>query len=76
MDSSNILLALDEQKKWRERRNRVAARIVQIERRRAYLLRELDHARRKASEYASAVSEPTSTPRTVEPTLPSRTLLR
>ncbi|OGS63662.1 MAG: hypothetical protein A3K59_00795 [Euryarchaeota archaeon RBG_19FT_COMBO_69_17] len=55
MDSSRVLLALEEGKKWRERQRRIQERIRQLERRRAYLLRELEHAQKKISEYAGIV---------------------
>lgn len=51
MDPSNVLLALDEQKKWRERRKRLQERIRRLDRRRASLQRELDAVRKKVSEY-------------------------
>lgn len=56
MDSSRVLLALEEGKKWRERQRRIQERIRQLERRRAYLLRELEHAQKKTSEYAGIVT--------------------
>jgi len=76
MDSSGVLLALEEQRKWRDRRKRIEERMRQVDRRRGYLLRELDHARRKLSEYARMLSEPTAGPRTAEQTLPLQSLLR
>jgi chromosome segregation ATPase len=51
MDPSGVLLALEEQKKWRERRERIKERIKQLERRTTYLERELARARKKVSEY-------------------------
>jgi hypothetical protein len=48
----------------------------QVDRRRGYLLRELDHARRKLSEYARMLSGPAAGPRTAEPTFPPQSLLR
>lgn len=51
MDPSGVLLALEEQKKWRERRQRIEERVKQLERRKAYLERELDRTRKKVSEY-------------------------
>lgn len=56
MDPSGVLLALDEQKKWRERQRRIQERINQIERRKGYLLRELEHARKKIAEYTGIVT--------------------
>lgn len=51
MDSSNVLLALEEQKKWRERRKRIQDRIRQLDRRKGSLEKELDTVRRKVSEF-------------------------
>jgi len=51
MDPSGVLLALEERKKWRERRDRIRERIRQLERRKAYLHRELDRVRKKVSQY-------------------------
>ncbi len=51
MDPSNVLLALEEQKKWRERRKRIQERIRQLNRRRASLEKERDTVRKKVSEY-------------------------
>jgi len=51
MDSSNVLLALDEQKKWRERRKRLRDRLRQLERRRSTLRQELEGVRKKILEY-------------------------
>jgi len=51
MDPSSVLLALEEQKKWRERRKRIRDRIRQLGRRRATLRKELDEVRNKILEY-------------------------
>lgn len=51
MDPAGVLLALEERKKWRERRDRIRERIRQLERRKAYLQRELGRVRKKVSEY-------------------------
>lgn len=53
MDPSGVLLALEEQKKWRERKERIQTRVKQLERRRAYLEKELTLVRKKAAEYGS-----------------------
>ena len=50
MDPAGVLLALEERKKWRGRRDRIRERIRQLERRKAYLQRELVRARHKISE--------------------------
>jgi len=52
MDSSSVLLALDEQKKWRERRKRIRDRLRQLERRRTTLRKELEGVRKKILEYS------------------------
>ena len=47
MDSGRILVALQEQEKWRERRARIQARLRSVQARRRYLQRELDVVRRR-----------------------------
>ena len=56
MDSSNVLLAIEEQKKWRERRKRIQDRIRQLDRRRNTLAKELERVRRKVVEYNRLLS--------------------
>jgi len=51
MDSSHVLLALEEQKKWRERRKRIRERIRQLDRRRSVLRKELGGVRNKILEF-------------------------
>src|SRR2546426_11312185 len=51
MDSSNVLLALDEQKKWRERRKRIRDRLRALERRGATLREEREGGREKNLRY-------------------------
>lgn len=50
MDTTHVLLALEEQRKWRERRKRIRERMRQLERRRATLRKELEGVRRKIFE--------------------------
>jgi uncharacterized protein YhaN len=76
MDSSRVLLALEEQRKWRDRRKRLEERLEQIDRRRSYLLRELEHARRKMAEVGKLVTEPMREVRPLEPPVSMRTQLR
>jgi hypothetical protein len=76
MDSSNVLLALEEQKKWRERRTRLEARLEQLARRRAYLARDLDHARKKIGEYAGVAVEARTLPPPAQPSVPTILYLR
>jgi chromosome segregation ATPase len=52
MDPSNVLLALEEQKKWRDRRKRIRERIHQLDRRRSTLRKELGGIRRKILVYS------------------------
>jgi chromosome segregation ATPase len=52
MDSSNVLLALEEQKKWRERRKRIRERIHQLDRRKSTLRNELEGIRKKIVVYS------------------------
>lgn len=58
MDPAGVLLALDERKKWRARRDRIRERIRQLEHRKAYLERELTRVRGKIAEYASLLTTP------------------
>ncbi len=51
MDPSGVLLALEEQKKWRERHKRIRERIRQLDRRRSLLKKELDGVRNKILQY-------------------------
>ncbi len=57
MDPSSVLLTLEEQKKWRERRKRIRDRIRQLERRRNTLRQELDGVRRKILEYSRLLTD-------------------
>ncbi|HLA46451.1 MAG TPA: hypothetical protein VJ207_02640 [Thermoplasmata archaeon] len=50
MHADRVLLALDEQAKWRERKTRVEEHLRQLQSRRRYLWRELELARRKVGE--------------------------
>ncbi|HLE54393.1 MAG TPA: hypothetical protein VI999_04030 [Thermoplasmata archaeon] len=56
MDPSGVLLALEEQKKWRERRKRIEERIKQLGHRKAYLERELGRARKMISDYSAVLT--------------------
>ncbi len=53
MDPSHVLLALQEQTKWRERRKRVEERIRQIQSRKRYFLKELDVARQRVAQFGA-----------------------
>ncbi len=76
MDPSGVLLALEERERWQERLERIEDRIRQLERRRMYLLRELDHARKKVSEYASFLAGRRQPVQTLEPATPPHLFLR
>jgi len=56
MDPSGVLLAIEERKKWRERRERIRNRMKQLERRKAYLHKELERVRKKVTEYNTLLS--------------------
>ena len=47
MNSGRVLVALEEQEKWRDRRTRLQARLRSVQSRRRFLLRELDAVRRR-----------------------------
>lgn len=74
MDPSSVLLALEEQKKWRERRKRIRDRIRQLDRRRATLRKELDGVRDKILGYFRILADQHQGTRTVvlSPTTPGR----
>lgn len=76
MDSSSVLLALDEREKWRARRKRIMERLRQIERRKAHLVRDLEVARKKIADYERLIGEPAGHSSTAEPVLSSQNLLR
>jgi len=56
MDSGHVLMALEEQGKWRERRKRLEERIRQIQSRKRYFARELETARGKASQFGALLA--------------------
>src|SRR5439155_21000637 len=55
MDSGRVLLALEEQEKWRERRKRVEERLRQIQSRKRYFARELEAVRGKIENPTGAI---------------------
>lgn len=57
MHANRVLLALEEQAKWRERKTRVEDRLRQLQSRRRYLWRELDLARRKIAETEGLIEQ-------------------
>ncbi|HEX9340307.1 MAG TPA: hypothetical protein VF992_03945 [Thermoplasmata archaeon] len=50
MDPSSVLLALEEQKKWRDRRTRIRDRIRQLNRRKATLSKELGRVHKRMAD--------------------------
>jgi hypothetical protein len=56
MDSGNVLLALKEQEKWRERRKRVEERLRQIQSRKRYFARELEATRGRISQFGALLA--------------------
>jgi hypothetical protein len=56
MDSSRILVALQEQDKWRDRRARLGARLQSLHSQRRFLQRELDAVRRKVGRLEEIVA--------------------
>ena len=56
MDSGNVLLALREQEKWRERRKRVEERLRQIQSRKRYFAKELETVRGKVAQFGTLLS--------------------
>ena len=56
MDSGNVLLALREQEKWRERRKRMEERLRQIQSRKRYFARELETTRGKVAQFGALLS--------------------
>jgi hypothetical protein len=55
MDSSRVVLALQEQEKWRDRRKRVEERIRQVKAQKRYVLKELDAVRQKVAGFGAAL---------------------
>src|SRR2546427_10011145 len=58
MDSSNVLLALDEQKKWREGRKRIRDRLRQLGRRRTTFREEPEGGPEKSLGYNPGPNPP------------------
>ena len=56
VDSGRVLVALQEQQKWRERRERLRERLRSVQARKRYLQRELDAVRRKVARLEAIVS--------------------
>ena len=55
MDSGRVLVALQEQEKWRERRARLEARLRAVQARKRFLQRELEAVRRRVDRVAAVV---------------------
>ena len=56
MDSSRVVLALQEQEKWRDRRKRVLERIRQLKARRVYFRKELETTRGKIAQFGALLA--------------------
>jgi len=56
MDSSRVLLALQEQEKWRDRRKRVEERIRQLQSRKRYFTKELETVRQRISQFGALLA--------------------
>lgn len=67
MDSSNVLTALQEAEKWRQRRDRLQGRLESVHQRREVLEEELARVRREQARLAEVLYRPEE--RTVDPTL-------
>lgn len=57
MHADRVLLALDEQAKWRERKTRVEEHLRQLQSRRRYLWREFELARREIGEIEGLIEQ-------------------
>jgi len=55
MHGSHVLLALQEQEKWRERKKRLEERLRSVRAQKRYLLKELDAARQKTAQFATVL---------------------
>ena len=56
MDSSRVVLALQEQLKWRDRRKRVEERIRQVRARKTYFRKELETTRGKIAQFGALIA--------------------
>ena len=57
MDSSRILVALQEQDRWRERHAKLEDRLRSVRARKRFFQRELDAVRRRVARLEEALSE-------------------
>ncbi len=57
MHGSRVLLALEEQTKWRERKKRLEERLRQIRARKRYFAKELETAQQKVAAFGAALVE-------------------
>lgn len=55
MHGSSVLLALQEQTKWRERKKRLEERLRQIRARKRYFLKELETAQQKVAAFGASL---------------------
>ncbi len=70
MDPSSVLLALEEQKKWRDRLKRIQDRIRALDRKKATLSKELDRARKRMADCKNALVDVRESAFTRTPTRP------
>ncbi len=61
MESSNILVALEELEKWRARKARIESELVDLRRRRSVLRGELEKVKRELAVIEEALFEPPET---------------
>ncbi len=74
MDPSSVLLALEEQEKWRDRRRRIQDRIRQLDRKKATLSKELDRVHKRMADCKDVLGnvKPTFARTPVPPIIPGR----
>ncbi len=75
MDPSSVLLALEEQKKWRDRFKRIQDRIRQLDRKKATLSKELDRVHKRMADCKNVLGdfkESTFTRTHAPPIIPGR----
>jgi len=56
METSNVLLALEEQSKWSERRKRLEEQLKTLQRRKRHLIRELELVKKRIASLRDLVS--------------------
>lgn len=74
MDSTSILLALNEREKWMERRRRLEGELRQLQERRKRLRQELEETKRTLSHLTAAGTPSVAERKMTSETAPPRTL--